>query len=34
VAEALVPLCLPSFQETGKLYDYAQRKLLSFRAPA
>jgi len=34
VAEAIVPLCLPSFQETGKLYDYPQHKLLSFRAPA
>jgi NAD(P)-dependent dehydrogenase (short-subunit alcohol dehydrogenase family) len=34
VAETLIPLCLPSFQETGKLYDYPQRKLLSFRAPA
>ncbi len=34
VAEAIVPLCLPSLAETGKLYDYPQRKLLSFRAPA
>ncbi|MGP0092969.1 MAG: SDR family NAD(P)-dependent oxidoreductase [Xanthobacteraceae bacterium] len=34
VAETIVPLCLPDFQETGKVYDYPQRKLLSFRAPA
>jgi NAD(P)-dependent dehydrogenase (short-subunit alcohol dehydrogenase family) len=34
VADAIVPLCLPTFRETGKLYDYPQRKLLSFRAPA
>jgi NAD(P)-dependent dehydrogenase (short-subunit alcohol dehydrogenase family) len=34
VAEAIVPLCLPSFQETGKLYDFRVKKLLSFRAPA
>jgi NAD(P)-dependent dehydrogenase (short-subunit alcohol dehydrogenase family) len=34
VAETILPLCLPGFQETGKLYDYPQRKLLSFRAPA
>jgi NAD(P)-dependent dehydrogenase (short-subunit alcohol dehydrogenase family) len=34
VAETIVPLCLPSFQETGKIYDYRQGKLLSFRPPA
>jgi NAD(P)-dependent dehydrogenase (short-subunit alcohol dehydrogenase family) len=34
VAATIVPLCLPTFQETGRLYDYPQRKLLSFRAPA
>jgi NAD(P)-dependent dehydrogenase (short-subunit alcohol dehydrogenase family) len=34
VAEMIVPLCLPSFQETGKLYDFPARKLLAFRAPA
>jgi NAD(P)-dependent dehydrogenase (short-subunit alcohol dehydrogenase family) len=33
VAEAIVPLCLPSFQETGKLYDFRVKKLLSFRPP-
>jgi len=34
VAEKIVPLCLPSFNETGKLYDFETDKLLSFRAPA
>jgi len=33
-AEFIVPMCLPSWNETGKLYDYPTRKLLSFRAPA
>jgi hypothetical protein len=28
-----VPLCLPRFSETGKLYDFRVRRLLSFRAP-
>jgi len=28
-----VPLCLPGFQETGKLYDFRTGKLMSFRAP-
>ena len=34
VAESIVDLCQPSFTETGKLYDYPLRKLLSFREPA
>ncbi len=34
VAQTIVPLCLPSFQETGKFYDFRAGKLLSFRAPA
>lgn len=34
VAEAIVPLCLPSFTETGKLYDYRAGKLLEFLQPA
>ena len=34
VASMIVPLCLPSFQETGKLYDFRAKKLLSFRPPA
>jgi NAD(P)-dependent dehydrogenase (short-subunit alcohol dehydrogenase family) len=33
VAEAIVELCLPSMQETGKLYAYAQRRLLEFQPP-
>ena len=34
VAATIVPLCLPSFQETGKVYDYRAGKLMSFRPPA
>lgn len=34
VAEKIVPLCLPSFSETGKLYDYRAGKLLRFIEPA
>jgi NAD(P)-dependent dehydrogenase (short-subunit alcohol dehydrogenase family) len=34
VAEKIVPLCLPSFSETGKLYDYRAGKLLNFLQPA
>jgi NAD(P)-dependent dehydrogenase (short-subunit alcohol dehydrogenase family) len=33
-AELIVPMCLPSWNETGKFYDYPMRTLLSFRAPA
>jgi len=33
VAEKIVPLCLPSFTETGKLYEYRSGKLKSFRPP-
>ena len=33
VAKAIVPLCLPSCTETGKLYDFRQAKFLEFRAP-
>jgi NAD(P)-dependent dehydrogenase (short-subunit alcohol dehydrogenase family) len=33
-AELIVPMCAPSWSETGKLYDYKTRTLLSFRAPA
>ncbi len=32
-AAAIVDLCLPSFQETGRIYDYPVRKLLNFRPP-
>jgi NAD(P)-dependent dehydrogenase (short-subunit alcohol dehydrogenase family) len=34
VAEKIVELCLPSFSETGKLYDYRAGKSLSFIDPA
>jgi NAD(P)-dependent dehydrogenase (short-subunit alcohol dehydrogenase family) len=34
VAERILDLCLPSFSETGKLYDYPAGKLLEFRQPA
>ena len=30
VAEKIVALCLPSFSETGKLYDFPAGKLLEF----
>ena len=33
-AAAILPLCLPEFTETGKLYDFPQGKLLSFQMPA
>jgi NAD(P)-dependent dehydrogenase (short-subunit alcohol dehydrogenase family) len=33
VAEAILPLCLPDFSETGKLYEFRSRKLLDFREP-
>ncbi len=33
-AEFIVPMCLPSWNETGKFYDYPTRTLLNFRAPA
>jgi NAD(P)-dependent dehydrogenase (short-subunit alcohol dehydrogenase family) len=34
VAEYIVPMCLPSWIESGKLYDYRSRKLLDFHPPA
>jgi NAD(P)-dependent dehydrogenase (short-subunit alcohol dehydrogenase family) len=34
VAEFIVPLCLPGFAETGKIYDYPKRQLLSFHPPS
>jgi len=33
-AEFIVPMCLPSWIETGKLYDYRTRTLKSFQPPA
>jgi NAD(P)-dependent dehydrogenase (short-subunit alcohol dehydrogenase family) len=34
VAQAIVPLCLPDFRETGKVFDYRAGKLLAFQPPA
>ena len=34
VADYIVPLCLPAFTQTGKLYDYPSKSLLSFRPPS
>jgi NAD(P)-dependent dehydrogenase (short-subunit alcohol dehydrogenase family) len=34
VVETIVPMCLPSFQDTGKIYDFRAGKLHSFRPPA
>lgn len=33
VAKAIVPLCLPSCDENGKIYDYRAGKFLEFRPP-
>jgi hypothetical protein len=34
VAAMIVPLCLPAFNESGKIYDFRAKKLNSFRPPA
>ena len=34
VAESILPLCLPDFTETGKLYDFPSKTLRTFREPA
>jgi NAD(P)-dependent dehydrogenase (short-subunit alcohol dehydrogenase family) len=34
IAERILDLCLPSFTETGKLYDFRAGRLLEFTAPA
>lgn len=34
VAEFILPMCAPSWIESGKLYDYKTRTLQSFRSPA
>ena len=34
VAQFIVPMCTPSWTETGKLYDYRSRSLMDFRPPA
>jgi NAD(P)-dependent dehydrogenase (short-subunit alcohol dehydrogenase family) len=33
VAEFIVPMCAPDWTETGKLFEYRTRSLLSFRGP-
>ncbi|MCK0195405.1 SDR family NAD(P)-dependent oxidoreductase [Ancylobacter sp. 6x-1] len=33
VAEAILALCLPSFEETGRLYDFPTRRLVDFHLP-
>jgi NAD(P)-dependent dehydrogenase (short-subunit alcohol dehydrogenase family) len=33
-AEFIVPMCAPEWNETGKLYDYRTRTLMSFHPPA
>jgi NAD(P)-dependent dehydrogenase (short-subunit alcohol dehydrogenase family) len=33
VARAIVPLCLPSCGESGKMYDYRAKKFLEFKMP-
>ena len=33
-AELIVPMCLPSWNESGKFFDYPTRTLLGFRSPA
>ena len=33
-AEFILPMCAAGWTETGKLYDYATRTLMDFRAPA
>jgi NAD(P)-dependent dehydrogenase (short-subunit alcohol dehydrogenase family) len=32
-AELILPMCAPDWNETGKLFDYKTRKLMSFRVP-
>jgi len=34
VAKAIVPLCLPSCRENGKVWNYADGRFLDFRMPA
>ena len=33
VAETIVALCVPGFSETGRMYDFPTRRLMSFRTP-
>src|SRR6201999_1405670 len=32
-AEFIVPMCAPDWTESGRLYDYKSRKLMSFHGP-
>ena len=34
VAEFIVPMCTPSWMESGKLYDYRTRTIMTFHPPA
>ena len=34
IAEAIVPMCLPEWTETGKFYDFKTRTLMDFNPPA
>ena len=34
VAEFIVPMCAPNWNETGKFYDYKTRTLMSYHPPA
>ena len=34
VADFIVPMCLPSWSETGKLYDYNSREVKNFHPPS
>jgi hypothetical protein len=34
VAETIVELCLPSLQQSGKLYAYPKGRFLEFRPPS
>lgn len=34
VAEFIVPMCLPSWTDNGKFYDYPARAIMDFRPPA
>ena len=33
-ADLIVPMCLPSWNDSGKFYDYPTRRLLNFQSPA
>src|SRR5499427_4040503 len=33
VADKILELCMPGFSETGQIYDFPSRKLMSFRRP-